>query len=96
MQLAEIKAYGGNLAAGRPVTASSSYETPGEGWRRAGPTDGNHLSTLWNSMGYSSATGPAARTEWAGADLVVRIQAWVRAAASASPGVWPNPCPMPG
>jgi len=31
-QLAQIEAYGGNLALGRPVTALSSYESVSEGW----------------------------------------------------------------
>lgn len=69
LQFAELEAYGGNLAAGRTVTASSSYESPGEGWSRAGVTDGAKLSALYNSMGWSSVDGPAVRTEWVAVDL---------------------------
>jgi F5/8 type C domain/Domain of unknown function (DUF4091) len=52
MQFAELQAYGGNLAAGRPVTTSSSYE--GDGWSRRNATDGSGLSTVYHSMGWSS------------------------------------------
>ncbi|WP_433236196.1 discoidin domain-containing protein [Streptosporangium sp. CA-135522] len=69
MQLAEIEVAGGNLAAGRPVSTSSSVEYTNEGWLRTGVTDGTRLSSLWYSMGWSSLPGPAARTEWATVDL---------------------------
>lgn len=83
MQLAEIEAYGGNLAAGRPVSASSSYEAPAEGWQRANLTDGSHLSTVWNTMGWSSAAGAQNRTEWVGVDLggpsrISRVELYAR------------------
>ncbi|GAA2793542.1 discoidin domain-containing protein [Nonomuraea dietziae] len=68
MQLAEIEAVGGNLAAGRPVTASSSVEYTDEGWLRTNLTDGAR-SALWYSMGWSSLPGTAGRTEWAVVDL---------------------------
>ncbi|MEU7891924.1 discoidin domain-containing protein [Nonomuraea sp. NPDC049152] len=68
MQLAEIEAVGGNLAAGRPVTASSSVEYRNEGWLRTNLTDGSR-SALWHSMGWSSLPGTASRTEWAAVDL---------------------------
>ncbi|MEV4060681.1 discoidin domain-containing protein [Nonomuraea dietziae] len=68
MQLAEIEAVGGNLAAGRPVTASSSVEYTDEGWLRTNLTDGAR-SALWYSMGWSSLPGTAGRTEWAAVDL---------------------------
>ncbi|YCK37892.1 discoidin domain-containing protein [Actinomadura sp. ATCC 39365] len=68
MQLAEIEVAGGNLAAGRPVTASSSVEYLDEGWLRADLTDGSR-SALWYSMGWSSQPGVAGRTEWAAVDL---------------------------
>jgi hypothetical protein len=69
LQFAELEAFGGNLAAGRTVTASSSYESPPEGWSRAGVTDGAKLSNLYNSMGWSSVEGAANRTEWVAVDL---------------------------
>ncbi len=54
MQLAEVEVAGGNLAAGRPVSASSSSEFTAEGWLRSNLTDGSHQSRLWNSMGWTS------------------------------------------
>ncbi|WP_344311575.1 discoidin domain-containing protein [Fodinicola feengrottensis] len=69
-QLAEIAAYGGNLAAGRPVTSSSSYESPSEGWGAACATDGSWLSALASPMGWSSGGATAAtQTEWVSVDL---------------------------
>lgn len=68
LQFAEIEAAGGNLAAGRTVTASSSVEYLNEGWLRANLTDGAR-SALWHSMGWSSLPGAASRTEWAAVDL---------------------------
>ncbi|MFI6326305.1 discoidin domain-containing protein [Nonomuraea sp. NPDC050556] len=68
LQFAEIEAAGGNLAAGRAVTASSSVEYLNEGWLRANLTDGAR-SALWHSMGWSSLPGTASRTEWASVDL---------------------------
>ncbi|WP_165956413.1 glycoside hydrolase domain-containing protein [Kribbella antibiotica] len=54
MQFAELQAYGGNLAAGRPATATSSYE--GDGWSERNVTDGSWMSILQHSMGWSSNT----------------------------------------
>ncbi|MFD0480632.1 discoidin domain-containing protein [Nonomuraea thailandensis] len=42
MQFAEIEVAGGNLAAGRPVSTSTSYE--GDGWSRTALTDGQTRS----------------------------------------------------
>lgn len=52
MQFAEIEVAGGNLAAGRAVSTSSSYE--GDGWSRTALTDGQTRSALGYSMGWSS------------------------------------------
>ena len=54
MQFAEVRAVGGNFAAGRPVTYSSSYESAAEGWGAMYGTDGARLSTLGYSEGWSS------------------------------------------
>jgi hypothetical protein len=84
LQLSEIEVYGGNLAAGRPVTASSSYDDPVTGWTAAGATDGFRQSTQGFSMGWSSAGGRTAdRTEWVrvdlgGASLVSRVDLYPR------------------
>ncbi|MFC5666073.1 discoidin domain-containing protein [Kitasatospora misakiensis] len=68
MQLAEIEAAGENLAANRPVTASSSVEA--EGWRRTAATDGVRNSAQGYSMGWSSLKSPtAAANEWISVDL---------------------------
>lgn len=70
LQFAEIAAYGGNLAAGRPAQASSSYESAAEGWGAVAATDGSWLSGLGAPMGWSSNGGTAAaRTEWISVDL---------------------------
>ncbi|MCA2228754.1 discoidin domain-containing protein [Nonomuraea sp. NEAU-L178] len=52
MQFAEIEVAGGNLAAGRAVSTSTSYE--GDGWSRTALTDGQTRSALGYSMGWSS------------------------------------------
>lgn len=52
MQFAEIEVAGGNLAAGRAVSTSSSYE--GDGWSRTALTDGQTRSAPGYSMGWSS------------------------------------------
>ncbi|MFI8823795.1 discoidin domain-containing protein [Streptomyces sp. NPDC053431] len=68
MQLAEIEAAGEDLAANRPVTASSSVED--WGWKRAAATDGVRNSALGYSMGWSSLRSPtAAANEWITVDL---------------------------
>lgn len=70
LQLAEIEAGGGNLALGRPVTASSSVENTAAGWVRAAATDGVVNSGLGHSMGWSSQAAPAATgPEWVTVDL---------------------------
>jgi hypothetical protein len=70
MQFAEIEALGGDLALGRPVTASSSVEYPDEGWLKADLTDGAHHTDLWNSSGWSSAGSTSPNTtQWAQVDL---------------------------
>ncbi|NUR28145.1 MAG: DUF4091 domain-containing protein [Catenulispora sp.] len=70
MQFAEIEALGGDLALGRPATASSSVEYPNEGWLTANLTDGAHHTDLWNSSGWSSAGSSTPNTtQWARVDL---------------------------
>ncbi len=69
MQLAELEVLGGSLAAGRPVTASSSVQLPAEGWRPLSVTDGVRLSSLWHSMGWSSSGQTTNPTEWLTVDL---------------------------
>jgi hypothetical protein len=70
MQFAEIEAHGGDLALGRPVTASSSADLPNEGWLTANLTDGAHHTDLWSSSGWSSAgTSSPNTTQWAQVDL---------------------------
>ncbi|MER5425354.1 discoidin domain-containing protein [Streptosporangium roseum] len=69
MQLAEIEAAGGNLAAGRPFTSSSSVEYPEESWINSNATDGIHTSDLGYSMGWSSTGATTQHTEWARVDL---------------------------
>ncbi|RSN11601.1 hypothetical protein DMB42_13560 [Nonomuraea sp. WAC 01424] len=93
MQLAEIEGAGGNLAAGRPVTASSSVEYLDEGWLRADLTDGSR-SALWYSMGWSSLPGAAGRTEWAAVDLggpsrVSRVDLYARSDGENTGGGFP-------
>jgi hypothetical protein len=84
LQLAQFEVYGGNLAAGRAVTASSSVSDPVTGWLPAAATDGFRQSTLGFSMGWSSAGGAGAdRTEWlsvdlGGASLVSRVDLYPR------------------
>jgi hypothetical protein len=57
-----------NLAKGKTVTASSSYETGG--WGRAYVTDGGNFSQSGVSMGWSSdGTLGANHTEWLAIDL---------------------------
>ncbi|MEU8147877.1 discoidin domain-containing protein [Nonomuraea sp. NPDC048901] len=69
MQFAEIEAAGGNLAAGRTVTSSSSVEYPAESWLRVNATDGVRHSNLWYSMGWSSLIGTTDHPEWLQVDL---------------------------
>lgn len=70
MQFAEIEALGGDLAVGRPATASSSVEYANEGWLTANLTDGAHHTDLWNSSGWSSAgSASPATSQWAQVDL---------------------------
>ncbi|MFC0627507.1 glycoside hydrolase domain-containing protein [Kribbella deserti] len=54
MQLAEVTVAGGNYAAGRTVTSSSSSEYHDNGWRRSALTDGITRSELSYSMGWTS------------------------------------------
>ncbi|WP_163507413.1 discoidin domain-containing protein [Fodinicola acaciae] len=69
-QLAEIAAYGANLAAGRPVQTSSSYESAAEGWGAVAATDGSWLSALGTPMGWSSNSNLTANhIEWISVDL---------------------------
>ena len=69
MQFAEIEAGGSNLAAGRPVTTSSSAEDSAAGWLRADATDGVRNSALGYSMGWRSSASTATGHEWATVDL---------------------------
>ncbi|MFL6072997.1 MAG: discoidin domain-containing protein [Mycobacteriales bacterium] len=69
MQFAEIETAGGDLAAGRPVSASSSVEYANESWLRTDATDGVHHSDLWYSMGWSSLGASTQHTEWVQVDL---------------------------
>ncbi|GAA1597604.1 hypothetical protein GCM10009804_62560 [Kribbella hippodromi] len=83
MQFAEVEVAGGNLAAGRPVTASTSSEYPNEGWLRSNLTDGSRQSRLWNSMGWTSESVPAGspqsvRVDLGGPSLVNRIDLYGR------------------
>jgi hypothetical protein len=57
---------GGNLAAGRVVSASSSSEFSAEGWLRSNLTDGSRQSRLWNTMGWTSDSVAAGSTQYAG------------------------------
>ncbi|MFC5403335.1 discoidin domain-containing protein [Cohnella soli] len=70
MQLAEIQVFGGNLAAGMKVTASSSYESAADGWGMMNATDGARLSNANYSMGWSSNSNLASNhAEWVTVDL---------------------------
>ncbi|MDX3006011.1 discoidin domain-containing protein [Kribbella solani] len=69
MQFAEVEVAGGNLAAGRPVTASTSSKYPNEGWLRANLTDGARQSRLWNTMGWTSESVPAGSAQSVRVDL---------------------------
>ena len=69
MQFAEVEVAGGNLAAGRPVTASSSSEFTAEGWLRSNLTDGSRQSRLWNTMGWTSDSVAAGSPQYARVDL---------------------------
>jgi hypothetical protein len=70
LQFAELETLGGDLAAGRPATSSSSVEYTREGWLRANLTNGVHHSDLWNSMGWSSTGSATANTrQWVQVDL---------------------------
>ncbi|GAA1699004.1 hypothetical protein GCM10009745_51880 [Kribbella yunnanensis] len=69
MQLAEVEVAGGNYAAGRPVTTTTSSEYLDNGWRRSALTDGITTSNLGYSMGWSSEVGPADGTASATVDL---------------------------
>lgn len=69
MQFAEVEVAGSNLAAGRPVSTSTSSEFAAEGWLRSNLTDGSRQSRLWNSMGWTSASVPAGSSEYARVDL---------------------------
>ncbi|MET7282244.1 glycoside hydrolase domain-containing protein [Kribbella sp. NPDC005582] len=69
MQLAEVEVAGGNFAAGRPVTSSSSSEFFAEGWLRTNLTDGARQSRLWNSMGWTSESTSATTPQWVRVDL---------------------------
>ncbi|MEU4396548.1 hypothetical protein [Kribbella sp. NPDC023855] len=69
MQLGEVEVAGGNYAAGRPVTASSSAEYLDNGWRRAALTDGITRSALGYSMGFSTEALPMGTPASVGVDL---------------------------
>ncbi|GAA1589993.1 hypothetical protein GCM10009789_49520 [Kribbella sancticallisti] len=69
MQFAEVEVAGGNLAAGRAVTTSSSSEFTAEGWLRSNLTDGSRQSRLWNTMGWTSDSVAAGSTQYARVDL---------------------------
>ncbi|WP_405063869.1 discoidin domain-containing protein [Kribbella sp. NBC_01505] len=69
MQLAEVEVAGGNLAAGRPVSSSTSSEFTNEGWLRSNLTDGARQSRLWNSMGWTSESVAANSSQWVRVDL---------------------------
>ncbi|TMR31859.1 discoidin domain-containing protein [Nonomuraea zeae] len=74
LQFAEIEVAGGNLAAGRAVSTSSSYE--GDGWSRTALTDGQTRSALGYSMGWSShgACTAHAKVDLAGPTRSVHLQ----------------------
>ncbi|MFC5406085.1 discoidin domain-containing protein [Cohnella soli] len=70
LHFAEIQAFGGNLAKGKSVTASSSYEGPADGWTKANATDGARLSNAFYSMGWVSDSNLTTNhTEWVTVDL---------------------------
>ncbi|MFC5406086.1 glycoside hydrolase domain-containing protein [Cohnella soli] len=70
LHFAEIQAFGGNLAAGKKVTASSSYESLADGWAKANATDGARLSNAFYSMGWVSGNNLTTNhTEWVKVDL---------------------------
>lgn len=83
MQFAEVEVAGGNLAAGRPISTSTSSEFTAEGWLRSNLTDGSRQSRLWNSMGWTSASVPAgssqyARVDLGGPSLISRVDLYAR------------------
>ncbi|MGZ0149131.1 discoidin domain-containing protein [Kribbella sp. WER1] len=83
MQFAEVEVAGGNLAAGRPVSSSTSSEYPNEGWLRANLTDGARQSRLWNSMGWTSESVPAGspqsvRVDLGGPSVIGRVDLYGR------------------
>ncbi|GAA0612959.1 DUF4091 domain-containing protein [Kribbella sandramycini] len=93
MQLAEIEGAGGNLAAGRPVTSSSSSEFANEGWLRVNLTDGARQSRLWNSMGWTSDAVPAS-DQWARVDLgaptrISKVDLYARSDGGSTGGFFP-------
>lgn len=94
LQLAEVEVAGGNLAAGRAVTASSAHSSPADGWLPRYATDGNPRSQPGHSLGWSSAVGDADRPEWIAVDLgaethVSRVVLVPRTDGRASGHGWP-------
>ncbi|MFC9687663.1 glycoside hydrolase domain-containing protein [Kribbella sp. NPDC056951] len=94
MQLAEVEVAGGNFAAGRPVTSSTSSEFVGEGWLRANLTDGARQSRLWNSMGWTSDSVPANSPQWVRVDLggpsrIGKVDLYARSDGSNTGGMFP-------
>ncbi len=55
MQFAEIRAFGGNMAAGGPAASTSSYEHK-IGWGAAAATDGIRSSVTSTSLGWTSSS----------------------------------------
>ncbi len=94
MQFAEVEVAGGNLAAGRPVTASSSSEFTAEGWLRSNLTDGSRQSRLWNTMGWTSGSVAAgspqyARVDLGGPSLVSQVSLFARSDGANTGGGFP-------
>jgi hypothetical protein len=70
MQFAEIEAYGGNMAAHKNVSASSSMELGELGWGAQAATDGITATSYNSSYGWSSNSNVNAdHSEWVTVDL---------------------------
>ncbi|MFC0627501.1 glycoside hydrolase domain-containing protein [Kribbella deserti] len=94
MQLAELEVAGGNLAAGRAVSTSSSVEYTNEGWLRSNATDGIRQSLLWNSMGWSSdavaaGTPQSLQVDLGGPSMVGRVDLYARSDGANTGGGFP-------
>ncbi|TDD55441.1 DUF4091 domain-containing protein [Kribbella antibiotica] len=94
MQLAEVEVAGGNLAAGRSVSSSTSSEFFNEGWLRSNLTDGARQSRLWNSMGWTSDSVAANTPQWVRVDLggpsrVGKVDLYARSDGASTGGGFP-------